>query len=155
MYTVTRQIQWPEGAKVVEVSSGGIDYCNPDALCAKYPGEFEEFSDPIEAVEVAISICRQWRKDGAKQAKVGIGATGGYTMPFDTCSFKDAREWAKETAKHLERCPSCGAIVEDLEEWYQAGWITTQEFIPFEDGFRYCSERCADKASIRGKIIRV
>ena len=33
---VTRQLQWPEGKRVVEVSVGGIDYVNPDALVAKY-----------------------------------------------------------------------------------------------------------------------
>ena len=43
MYTVTRQCQWPDGDNVVEVSVGGIDYCNPDALSPKYAGEFEEY----------------------------------------------------------------------------------------------------------------
>jgi len=39
MYTVTRQIQWPDGTPVVEVSEGDINYTNPDALKEKYPGE--------------------------------------------------------------------------------------------------------------------
>ena len=34
-YTITRQRQFPEGTPVVEVSSGGLDYTNPDALVAK------------------------------------------------------------------------------------------------------------------------
>lgn len=148
MYTITRQIQWPEGHKVVEISEGGIDYTNPDALVPRYPHEFETVSSPIEAVEFAIEICRAWRKDGDKDAKIGIGATGGMTFPFDTCTFNDARKWAKETDEKLERCPTCGKIVEDLREWDLAGFYTNDgEFFPYDDGYKYCSERCAEKAS--------
>lgn len=147
MYTVTRQLQWPDGDAVVEVSEGSLDYTNPDALVAKYPGEFNEFKDPIEAVETAIEICRSWRKDGTKRARVGIGATGGMTMPFDTCTFKEAKEWAQKTSESLQKCPACGEITENLKEWYTAGVYTQNEFIPYGDGEKYCSERCAEKAS--------
>jgi len=148
MYTVTRQLQWPEGTAVVEVSSGGLDYTNPDALTAKYSGEFEEFNNPVEAVETAITICRSWRNDGESKAKVGIGATGGMTMPFDTCTFQDAKKWAKETYEKLDKCPTCGTVVEGLKEWWQAGLFTKDgEFYPNDDGFKYCSEICAEKAS--------
>lgn len=147
MYTVTRQLQWPEGTAVVEVSNGGLDYTNPDALVAKYSGEFEEFLSPVEAVETAIDICRSWRNDGKKSAKVGIGATGGMTLPFDTCSFKDAQLWARKTEEGLQKCPTCGKIVEDLKEWYLAGTYTKDGFYPNDDGEKYCSEYCAEKAS--------
>ena len=95
-WTVTRQYQWPNGNSVVEISEGGIDYTNPDALAGKYLGEFEEFADPRKAVETAIEICRSWRRDGEKKAYIGIGATGGYTLPFDRLSFKTAKAWATE-----------------------------------------------------------
>jgi hypothetical protein len=147
MYTVTRQLQWPEGTAVVEISSGGIDYTNPDALVAKYPGEFDEFENPVEAVETAITICKSWRNDGTRKAKVGIGATGGMTMPFDTGTFRDARKWAKATYENLEKCPTCGSVVEDLKEWYQAGTYYQDCFLPSDDGYKYCSESCAEKAS--------
>ena len=55
-FTVTRQRQFPDGTELVEVSAG--DYCNPDCLSARYSGEMEEFSDPREAVSVAIGIAR-------------------------------------------------------------------------------------------------
>lgn len=147
MYTVTRQLQWPEGTAVVEVSKGGLDYTNPDALAAKYDGEFEEFNNPVEAVETAIEICRSWRNDGKKSARIGIGATGGMTMPFDTCTFKEGRKWAKEVYKKLEKCPVCGEIV-DLKEWYLAQIFTGNGIYPLEDGYKYCSEICAEKASV-------
>jgi len=94
-YTVTRQRQWPEGTPVVEISRGGLDYTNPDALSPKYPGEFRTYDDPRDAVEVAIAICRAWRKDGQRDAMVGVGATLGMTMPFDPITFQEAREWAR------------------------------------------------------------
>jgi hypothetical protein len=110
---VTRQLQWPEGKRVVEVSTGGMDYTNPDALVPKYEGEFEEFDDPGEAVEAAIKICRKWREDGCKDAKVGFGSTGGFTMPFEGCSFKEAREWARKLAANMH-CEHCeGKLVYD------------------------------------------
>lgn len=102
-YTITRQSQWPGGLPVVEISEGGIDYTNPDALFPKYPGEFEEFNDPVKAVNVAIEICRSWRKDNQHKAKIGIGATGGMTMPFEPTSFKAAREWAVNRKDNIEK----------------------------------------------------
>lgn len=149
MYTVTRQIQWPEGLPIVEVSCGGLDYCNPDALVGKYSGEFEEFKNPIEAVDAAISICRQWRKDGESKATVGIGATGGFTMPFDSCSFKNAARWAVKELETLEKCPYCNSILDNPEEYYNAGFFTEAAFIPYEDGLKYCSGYCAEKSSER------
>lgn len=110
---VTRQLQWPDGKRVVEVSIGSLDYVNPDALVAKYQGEFNEYDNPIEAVEAAISICRRWRQDGCKDAKVGFGATGGFTFPFDQCSFAEARKWAKSLlSNNVEKCQYCGAKLE-------------------------------------------
>jgi len=149
VWTITRQIQWPEGDPVVEVSEGGIDYTNPDALVAKYPGEFDEFKDPQEAVDTAIEICRAWVKDGEKKAKIGVGATGGMTMPFNGGTFQEARKWAKETWEKLEKCPTCEEVVEDVQEWWQAGEWIGNEFYPFDHlDEKYCSEYCAEKASI-------
>ena len=108
-WTVTRQLQWPEGTPAVEISSGGPDYTNPDALSPRYPGEFETYADPVEAVEVAITICRAWRKDGQRKAMVAHGATGGMTLPFDPCTFREAREWAKRRKEKL--------MVHAQEEW--------------------------------------
>lgn len=148
MFTVTRQSQWTTGLSIVEVSWGGIDYCNPDALSQKYPGEFKEFDDPREAVEIAIDICKAWRKDGEKCAKVGVGSTGGMTMPFEPSTFKDVKKWAEGVYKDLKKCPVCGKITEDLKEWYSATEQIDDDFYPIETDEKYCSELCADKNSI-------
>lgn len=136
MFTVTRQCQWPDGENVVEVSSGGIDYCNPDALGAKYQGEFQEFKDPREAVETAIEIVKSWRKDSRKRITIGVGSTHGMTMPFDKGTFKDARLWAKEVYAKLKKCAGCNEPMEK-KTWYANDW----------DGLEYCSERCATRAA--------
>lgn len=100
-WTVTRQLQWATGDAVVEVSEGSIDYTNPDALAEKYAGEFKSFESPMDAVTTAIEICRQWRRDGCTRASIGIGATGGNTLPFETCTFDEGLIWAKEEEKTL------------------------------------------------------
>ena len=148
MYTITRQRQWPEGAPVVEISTGGLDYTNPDALAAKYNGEFEEFDNPMEAVEAAILICRAWRKDGETLAGIGYGNTLGMTIPFDTTSEEELRAWGKAQYEALAKCPMCGDIMEGAEEWYEAGTYSPEgEFWPYDDGEKYCSEHCSGKAS--------
>lgn len=133
-YTVTRQLQWPDGTPVVEVSQGGLDYTNPDALVAKFPGEFATYDDPREAVETAIAICRAWRRDGRPGARVGVGATGGMTMPFDPCSFQQARCWAKKEFQTRPKCDRCGELLPQRH-------YTCPEL----DDQRFCSEYCAEE----------
>ncbi len=135
-WTVTRQCQWPDGDNIVEVSDGGIDYTNPDALAAKYSGEFQEFDDPREAAETAIEICKMWRHDRPKdKPKVGCGATWGMTMPFDPSTFKELRTWAKLLWDKLEKC-GCGKPLPEKKKRWQADDWSGQEF---------CSEYCANK----------
>ena len=134
-YTVTRQHQWPSGDKVVEISAGGPDYSNPDALVGKYPLEGEAFDSPVDAVETAIRICEAWRKDGAPDAQIGYGATGGLTMPFDASTFEEARAWASERLASLPKCDRCGEILPE-RHW------TTSELM--DESF--CSENCAERA---------
>ena len=134
-FTVTRQLQWPEGTPVVEISHGGIDYTNPDALVQQYAGEFETYADPREAVDVAIAICKAWRQDGRKNAKVGIGATGGMTMPFDTSTFREAKAWAKRMHDITPKCDRCGDILPE-KHYYD----------PDEPDIKFCSEYCAEKS---------
>ena len=136
-YTVTRQHQWPGGDYVVEVSAGGQDYTNPDALGVNFArlGEGETFLSPVAAVEAAIAICRAWRKDGAPKAKIAYGATGGMTMPFDPCTYEEAKKWAAKKEAELPRCDRCGEL---LPEKYFS--------VPEMDGDRFCREYCAEEA---------
>ena len=80
-YTVTRQHQWDTGNYVVEISGGGIDYCNPDALGKSFPGEFEEFEDVREAVDTAIQIAEQWNGK-LKVVKLDIDDNPDITMRY-------------------------------------------------------------------------
>jgi hypothetical protein len=116
-YAVTRQSYWPDGQLAVEVAGGGIDYCNPDALAAKYPGEFKEFRDPREAVKTAVDICRKGRADlkGKRQAwpTVRVGYTGGFTIAFEERTFVHARVWAEKEWESLPKCARCNKPLSD------------------------------------------
>jgi hypothetical protein len=122
---------------VVEVSAGGQDYTNPDALVPKFArlGEEETFLSPVAAAEAAIAICRAWRKDGAPRAKVAYGATGGMTMPFDPCTYAEARKWAAKREEQMPRCDRCGDLLPE-----------NHFTVPEMDGERFCREYCAEEA---------
>lgn len=137
MYTVTRQSQWPSGDKVVEVSAGGFDYSNPDALVTKFArlGEGETFISPVKAVEAAIEVCEAWRTNGCPEAQIGYGATGGMTMPFDACTYEEARAWAAEREASLPKCDRCGELLG--KERYT---------VPGLDDQAFCREYCAERA---------
>lgn len=144
MWTVTRQLQWQDGNNVVEVSFGNLDYTNPDALSAKYPGEFKEFSDPREAVGAAIEIAKAWQADAPdKTIEIGYGATGGFTMPFDgepltENTFQELVDWANAKYEKLEKCDGCSEpLPEKRKRWTAEDW----------SGAEYCSEYCANKAA--------
>ena len=135
-YYVSRQCYWPDGVEVVEVACGGSDYANADQLVAKYPGEGQEYADPREAVANAIEICRRWRADTKRRAiKVAVGATGGFTMPFDPITFREAIAWGLRTASSLARCAECGEI------------LGKERFTLWDDpdAGEFCREYCAEQ----------
>ena len=142
-YCVTRQGYWgvdPEDCYTVEIAAGGIDYCNPDALVSKYPGEFQEFTDPREAAAVALEIAEQWQKD-CPDIKVNIahGFTMGYTMPFEPETRGELLAWAEAEFKGLPKCDCCGGLMPgERDQWQNqdSDW----------SGEKFCSEYCADKA---------
>lgn len=141
MWSVSRQHQWSTGNYVVEISAGGIDYMNPDALCQKYPGELKEYHNPEDAVETAIKIAEAWQKDAPEQMiLIDHGGTGGYTMPFDGMelnedTYKILREWAAEQLEKLPKCDGCGELIEG------PAYILND----YGDEWKFCREYCAEK----------
>ena len=138
-FTVTRQCQWPTGKRIVEISEGGLDYTNPDALAQRYPGEFETFTGMVEALETAIAIAEAWKKESAQKIYIGIGNTHGFTMPFEGVSacktnYRKLRTQAKKYDEALPHCPQCGDIMPSKENCY------THKFCDEE----FCSENCAN-----------
>jgi len=135
-YTITRQLQWPDGTKIVEISEGGLDYTNPDALCSKYSGEFQEFVDPIEAVEAAINIYESWKNDDQEEdICIGYGCTLGYTMPFEASEVEEIKHWAEEEHKKIPTCSNCGELINPDIDYIVDEWDN-----PF------CSEQCIERA---------
>ena len=139
MWTVTRQAYYYSGEYIVEIASGGIDYSGSDALAKQYPGEFETFNDPREAVETAIRICNLWRKDKPERfPRIGHGSTGGMGMEIEATTYKEARQWAGEVWEAMPKCPNCGdPMPDDKREFWRANDWSGEEF---------CSENCATRA---------
>lgn len=146
-YYVSRQLYWPDGDPVVEIAAGGLNYANPDMLCAQFAGEGETYVDPRDALDAAISIRDGWKmfERGYKKSKINPddiriehGFTAGYTMPFASHETDaELHAWAKKAAESLPRCARCGEIIEG------EGYRFHDD--PFED--RFCSEFCAEERS--------
>lgn len=150
-WTVTRQTQWPDGTKIVEISRGGIDYTNPDALVQKYPGELETFADPREAVTTALAIAKAWQADAGRSIAIGHGGTGGMTMPFegDVIVTKTAargiralRKWAQDSYDAAPKCDNCPNPLPEPEGRNGGPWRLIED----PDQRSFCSENCADQA---------
>lgn len=137
-FFVSRQRYWgvdEEEASIVEIAIGGSDYANADMLGAKWKslGEGKEFADPREAVNAAIAICEAWRTTGEKHAKVAMGATGGFSMPFEGEDFDALRKRAEEMYDKLPKCVRCGELLGE----------TVYNHIECTDREEFCSENCA------------
>lgn len=134
-WVITRQSYYYSNINVVEIASGGLDYANADALCKKYSGEFQEFTNPIEAADTAIEILRQWRKDcPGKKISIAHGNSMGMGMEFEPSTIKEVKEWAQKEYDSIEKCAECGEILSD--ERYGS-----HDFGEYD----CCSEYCAEK----------
>lgn len=132
MYCVSKQIQWPDGTLMIEVSAGGIDYVNPGLV-----GNIHEFLDPREAVEKAIELRAEWQAQSKDEpVSIGYGATGGFTMPFSECDEQDARRWSEKKYDSLLKCDWCGEI------------LGQKTFTDEYDDYKFCSESCWEKNHI-------
>jgi len=142
VWFVSRQVYWgvdEEDSRCVEIAFGGRDYSNADMLDPKYKGEGQEYSDPREAVTVAIEIEKLWRKDDPKASiHIDYGATGGSTMPFLNFPTNDELiAWADKTFEQMPKCDQCGGH-RDAENYYR--------FYDDLDLGKFCSKHCAEKA---------
>jgi endogenous inhibitor of DNA gyrase (YacG/DUF329 family) len=139
IFTVTRQIRWIDGLSVVEVSQGGIEYVNPDALVQKYPGEFEEYVGMKAAIKAAIEVARLWKKDlgRKKHIYIGVGCTHGMSVPFDVkpANKKVFRRLLKEAKTFDEKLPKCVRCGDFL-----TGKNHRNDF----NEYPFCSENCAE-----------
>jgi hypothetical protein len=142
MYFVSRQCYWgvdTDDQNVVEIASGGLDYANPDMLVEKYAGEGQEYKDPREALEAALSIAKQWKQDKPELViNIAHGFTGGYTMPFEPDSEDQLKAWAQEIYESLKKCDHCGDVM-GKEVWH----VTDDP-----DLGDFCSENCANLVEV-------
>ena len=130
-YCVTKQVQWPDGDMVVEVSIGDFNYCNPGAM-----GDIEEFEFAVEAAQRAIELQKKWQEHNpGEEVFVGHGYTGGHTMPFDPEEPEELLDWAKQRDDALPCCDQCGTKITDEKNTFR---------LPDEDAV-FCQEYCAEQ----------
>lgn len=144
-FTVTRQKRYIDGISIVEITAGGLDNSNADALCKKYDGEFETFTGMTPAVDTAIEIAKKWQEDDKENIiYIGYGDTHGMGLPLDEMelnedTYKTLREVAEKHDEELPKCAKCGDIL--AGETYKI-WDD-----PFDDQF--CSEHCCNEEYYR------
>ena len=130
-YCVTKQVQWPDGDMVVEVSIGDFNYCNPGAM-----GDIEEFEFAVDAAQRAIELQEEWQQEHPdEEVFVGYGYTGGNTMPFDPDEPEELLAWAKQRDDTLPCCDQCGTKISDEKNTFR---------LPDEDAV-FCQEYCAEQ----------
>lgn len=135
-YILTRQLQFDGSGFMIEISSGGRDYVNPDMLVEKYAGEGREFYDPREAVRTAFKIRDAWKRD-EPDAVVGIGCgcTCGMTLPFEPSTDAELTAWAD---KEFEDMPACGWCESKLFDPVKSVYLMSYDMW-------FCSAYCAEK----------
>jgi hypothetical protein len=136
VWFVSRQKYYYSGLLMVEVARGGLDYGGSDMLCSQFPGEGKEYSDPREAVEVALSIASLWRatKPG-KRVNVGAGCTLGMGLEFEPSKAKELKDWADKAYDKLPKCDTCGEVLGGV----------TYTLWDLDPDLRFCREYCAEK----------
>lgn len=133
MFYVSRQVVWPEGNKVVEVVSPGLDHAGPDMLTEKFKslGEGREFASPVEAFEAAHQVRDAWQKINRDDDTVTIEFLG------ETGTDEELAAKAEALEAKLPKCDQCGDNLPSERK----------QFKDHETGDRYCSRECADKAA--------
>ncbi len=135
-YILTRQLQFDGSGFMIEISTGGRDYINPDMLVEKYEHEGSEFDDPREAVKYAFKIRDAWRRDEpAAEIRIGYGCTCGMTLPFDPSSDEELTAWAD---KEFEDMPACGRCESKILDSNEAVYLQSYDKW-------FCSANCAEK----------
>lgn len=136
MYFVSRQIVWPEGNKVVEVVSPGLDHAGPGMLTEKFKnlGEGQEFASPVEAFEAANQVRNAWRRltdPDDPEDDVTIEFMG------ETGTDEELGAKAEALEAKLPKCDQCGDVLPAKSKQYR----------DYESGAVYCSRECADRAA--------
>lgn len=128
-YCVTRQIQWPDGICMIEISIGDYNHTNPGEV--KLVGEYD-FA--VEAAEAAIADAIKWSKDKTVEIGAGYGHTIGSLEESDP---EDILAWAIARDAKLECCGHCGDKIPANAKTY-----TLLEF----DDWPFCSPECANRS---------
>lgn len=134
-FYVSRQRYHPSNELAVEIAVGGQKNSGPDKLDTKYVGENKNFKDPRDAVNIAIRIYKQWMTDRNINERVLLNVVDdrGGKFNFDRKGMSDAKIWAENCYKRMDKCSNCSCLMTGKKEKF----VKT-------DGLKgeYCSQNC-------------
>jgi hypothetical protein len=139
---VSRQHYFYQDILVVEIAYPSIDYSSPDMLVSKYAGEGKSYDNPIEALNVAISIMEAWKLDNPEE-EIGItyGSFNGYEgETYD--NLEELKQLIQKEYDSLPKCSYCNELI-DGEEYF------VNDDSQFNEE-KFCSEYHAEKAYSEG-----
>jgi len=141
IWFVSRQEYYYQQIKVVEIAYPSIDYSSPDMLITKYVGEGESYNNPIEALNVAISIMEQWRKDSNEEIGITYGSFNGFEgETYD--NLEELKQLIQKEYDSLPKCSYCNELIDENEYYTNDDSQFTEE--------KFCSEYHAEKAYSEG-----
>jgi len=136
VFFVSRQHYFNQNLNAVEIAFPSIDYSSPDMLVANYAGEGEEYKDPRDAVEAALRIRDEWKKDSGEEIIVTAGSFNG--MEGEEETDEDLRAWAEKQYASMPKCAVCGEIIDPDEHYINPDSEWNEE--------KFCSEQHAERA---------
>lgn len=136
MFYVSRQVVWPEGSRVVEVVSPGMDHAGPDMLVDHFKslGEGKEFVDPREALEAALAVRDAWQAKSTAEDEDTVQVN---FLGHDEETDEELSALAETMFEKMPKCDHCGDPLGPKRDQYTN----------YETGEKYCSENCAQAAA--------
>jgi len=136
MFYVSRQVVWPDGNRVVEVVSPGMDHAGPDMLVDHFKslGEGKEFADPREALEAALAVRDAWQAKSTAEDEDTVQVN---FMGHDEETDEELHAIAETMFEKMPKCDNCGDPLGRERDQYKNR----------ETGEKYCSENCAQAAA--------
>jgi hypothetical protein len=98
---------YDDGAFSVEIAAQ-LDYVGPGALAGSIS---QEFDDPREAAEYAITLRKEWWKNDWTWIPFTLSMNGMiYATVNDGLTAAGLRRWAKEQYEKMPKCEYCSQI---------------------------------------------
>lgn len=130
------------GPLVVEIAVGGSKKATKEMLAARFDGEGKNLKYPIDAVNIAERIYKQWNLAYADEHKRlcildPSFKEGRKFYEFNKRGLEEARKWAEITLENMQKCGGCNKPLGNLKNPLSINEFANKLF---------CSEYCLSKS---------